>query len=454
MPRAATPDPATTEEVARRYFAAVAARDVDEMVACWRAGGVDRLHGQADLVAPDGVRAWFEELFAALPDCAFEVLETTAQEDRCAVRWRLTGTFAGPGDWQGFAATGSRVDVQGCDVVRVADGLVAGNEAYVDGMTIARQIGALPPRESGAERGLTALTNLRTRLARRFAAGDPEPIADGVWVVRGGFPRRVMNVYFVRDGDGVLLFDAGVKSMTPALAQIGAQLGGITRIVLGHGHADHRGAAPGLGAPVWCHPDEVADAEGDGGAHYFDLTQLDMHGKLLLRRLLPIWDGGPVLDRRHRRGGRRGRRLQSCPPAGPRARADRPVARVRPTRTRERLLLHARPADRDPRRGARAPSRLQQGHRAGARLDAQARRARPRDRLERPRRAAARRRRGAAGARGGDDLRGRVAPRGSRIRRREITDPPGGYCRSTGPKLQIYRSSIADQRADFCGSAG
>jgi glyoxylase-like metal-dependent hydrolase (beta-lactamase superfamily II)/predicted ester cyclase len=294
MPRATGPDIAATEQVARRYFAAVAARDVAAMVACWRPGGVDRLHGQADLVAPDGVRAWFEELFAAVPDAAMEVVETTTQADRCAVRWRLTGTFAGPGDWQGLAPTGARLELEGCDVVQVADGLVVGNDAYVDGMTIARQLGALPPRDSGAERGLMALTNLRTRLARRFAAGDADSIADGVWVVRGGFPRRVMNVYFLRDGDGVLMFDAGVKSMTPALAQIGAQLGGITRVLLGHGHPDHRGAAPGLGAPVWCHPDEVAGAEGDGGVHYFDLSQLDALGRLLLRRLLPIWDGGPV----------------------------------------------------------------------------------------------------------------------------------------------------------------
>ncbi|MBS1869587.1 MAG: ester cyclase [Actinobacteria bacterium] len=286
--------PSATEQVARRYFDAVAARDVEAMVACWQPGAIDRLHGQAELVAPDGVRAWFEELFAAVPDARMEVLETTTQDDRCAVRWRLTGTFAGPGEWQGLAPTGARLDVQGCDVVQVADGLVAGNEAYVDGMTIARQLGALPPRDSGPERGLMALTNLRTRLARRFAAGEPEAIADGVWVVRGGFPRRVMNVYFVRDGDGVLMFDAGVKSMTPALAQVGAQLGGITRVLLGHAHPDHRGAAAGLGAPVWCHPDEVADAEGDGGVHYFDLSQLDAHGKLLLRRLLPVWDGGPV----------------------------------------------------------------------------------------------------------------------------------------------------------------
>jgi glyoxylase-like metal-dependent hydrolase (beta-lactamase superfamily II)/predicted ester cyclase len=284
----------STEQVARRYFDAVAARDVDAMVACWRAGAVDRLHGQADLVAPDGVRTWFEELFAAVPDTTMEVLSTTTEGDRCVVRWRLTGTFAGPAAWQGLKPTGGRLDLQGCDVFRVEDGLLVGNDAFVDGMTIARQLGALPPRDSGAERGLMALTNLRTRLARRFAAGEPEAIADGVWVVRGGFPRRAMNVYFVRDGDGVLMFDAGIKAMTPALAQIGAQLGGITRVLLGHAHPDHRGAAPGLDVPVWCHEADRADAEGDGGVHYFRLEELDPHGRLLLGRLLPVWDGGPV----------------------------------------------------------------------------------------------------------------------------------------------------------------
>jgi glyoxylase-like metal-dependent hydrolase (beta-lactamase superfamily II) len=125
-------------------------------------------------------------------------------------------------------------------------------------------------------------------------AADPEPIADGVWVVRGGFPVRSMNVYFVRDGDGVLLFDAGIEAMTKAVARAGAQLGGITRIVLGHGHPDHRGVAPGLGVPAFCHPAERADAEGDGGRHYFRLDELDPHGRLLLGTMLGVWDGGPV----------------------------------------------------------------------------------------------------------------------------------------------------------------
>lgn len=294
MPTAARTDPASPEIVARRYFDAVGARDVDAMVACWKPGGLDRLHGQAEFVAPDGLRAWFEELFGALPDAKMEVLSTTAEGDRCAVRWRLTGTFAGPGRFQGFEPTGGRIDVEGCDLLTMEDGLVVANEAYTDGMTIARQLGALPPRDSGAERSLRALTNLRTRIARRLAASAPEPIADGVWIVRGGLPRRSMNVYLLRDGDGVCVFDGGIVAMTPALAAAGAQMGGITRVVLGHAHPDHRGVAPGLGAPVWCHPADKADAEGDGGVHYFRRELLDAHGRQILWRLLPVWDGGPV----------------------------------------------------------------------------------------------------------------------------------------------------------------
>ena len=32
---------------------------------------------------------------------------------------------------------------------------------------------------------------------------EPEEIADGVWIVRGGFPLKTMNVYLVRDGGTV-----------------------------------------------------------------------------------------------------------------------------------------------------------------------------------------------------------------------------------------------------------
>jgi glyoxylase-like metal-dependent hydrolase (beta-lactamase superfamily II)/predicted ester cyclase len=295
MGSAAQTQSATTEEVARRYFAAVAARDPEAMAACWKPGGVDRLHGQATLVAPDDVRAYFTELFAAFPDMRVELLSTTADEERCAVRWRMRATFAGPGRFQGFAPNGAHVSFEAVDVVQVADGLVVGNDAYLDGADVARQLGVLPPRDSGQERGMTKLVNARTALARRLQAGAPERVADGVWVVRGGLPRKVMNVYLLEEpGGGVTLFDAGVASMAPALAAIGARMGGIRRIVLGHAHTDHRGAAPALDAEVFCHADDRADAEGDGGIHYMDLSQLDLHGRIAMPRLLVHWDGGPV----------------------------------------------------------------------------------------------------------------------------------------------------------------
>lgn len=104
-----------------------------------------------------------------------------------------------------------------------------------------------------------------------------------------------MNVFLIEDpAGGVTLFDAGVKSMTASLIQAAAPFGGINRVVLGHGHGDHRGAAPGLGAPVFCHPAERADAEGDGGLHYADMSKLNPLGRLVLPRLLRMWDGGPV----------------------------------------------------------------------------------------------------------------------------------------------------------------
>ena len=104
-----------------------------------------------------------------------------------------------------------------------------------------------------------------------------EKVAGGVHLVRGGVP-RVMNVYLIEDEGGVTVFDGGVKSMAGAVQKAAASLGPIKRVVLGHSHADHRGAAPAIaatGVPVFCHEAELADARSDGGYHYFKLAELN-----------------------------------------------------------------------------------------------------------------------------------------------------------------------------------
>jgi glyoxylase-like metal-dependent hydrolase (beta-lactamase superfamily II)/predicted ester cyclase len=284
---------ATPRAVALRYFAALDAHDLDEMCACWLPGGRERIRSQIDVAAPEGVREYFAALFAAMPDFRIEVVALTVQKDRAVVRWEARGTFA-TGEFGGIAATATPVVLEGIDELTVRDGLIAENNAFADMMGFARQIGLLPPDGSRADRAMLRAANFKTRLARRLSASGPEPIADGVWLVRGGLPSKTMNVYLVRDGDGVLAFDAGISAMAGEIRAAAAQLGGLTRVVLGHAHADHRGAAPALGVDVLCHAADRADAEGDGGAHYFDLGKLKPHGRLVLGRLLPRWDGGPV----------------------------------------------------------------------------------------------------------------------------------------------------------------
>jgi glyoxylase-like metal-dependent hydrolase (beta-lactamase superfamily II) len=121
-----------------------------------------------------------------------------------------------------------------------------------------------------------------------------EKVANGVWLLRGD-TRKAMNIYFLEDGDGVVQFDAGTKAMVKKARAAAAQLGGLKRVVLGHAHADHRGTAPSMGSPVFCHPDEVADAESEAAiAPYMEISALPAPARWLYPLLLRRWDGGAV----------------------------------------------------------------------------------------------------------------------------------------------------------------
>ncbi len=282
------------ESVARRYFEAINARDLDGAVAMWAPGGREHVRGLIDEPAPEGVRRLIGEMLEAMPDVRFELLDTTTEGDRCGVRWRLTGTFAGPGRWNGIAPTGHRVTLEGLDLLHVRDGLIESNDAFTDTMALPRELGMMPPLHSAAERRMIGAYNAKTRLSR-MSFSEPKTIATGVWVVQGQ-PGRC-NVYLIEDEGGVTMFDAGARTMARSLASATAKLGGLRRIVLGHGHTDHRGSAPSFDVPVLCHPQEVQDAEGSGGFRYWpaDLAGLPAPHRQIQRVLHRIaWDGGPV----------------------------------------------------------------------------------------------------------------------------------------------------------------
>jgi predicted ester cyclase len=157
-----------TAAVAETYFKAIDRHDLDAMIGLWEPGGVGEIHGLVELVAPDSYRAWFANLFAAVPDLRMEILEIVAAGEKAAVRWRATGTFEGTARFEGLAPN---------DVVAVRDGKLYRNDAYMNGAEMMRQLGALPPAASAAENVLMAALNAKTQILGWIAARrrGPDP---------------------------------------------------------------------------------------------------------------------------------------------------------------------------------------------------------------------------------------------------------------------------------------
>jgi steroid delta-isomerase-like uncharacterized protein len=159
----ASPTSSDAAAVGRAYFEAIGRHDLDAMCACWDADGVDVLHGLVDLRGTAAIRDWFGATFAAMPDFVIELQDVLAEGEKAAVHWHITGTFTGPGKFQGMLPTGARIDLTGCDVLTVRDGLIERNDAYLNGAQMAQQLGALPATGSGQEKAMIGALNLVTR---------------------------------------------------------------------------------------------------------------------------------------------------------------------------------------------------------------------------------------------------------------------------------------------------
>jgi predicted ester cyclase len=149
--------------VSKRYFDAVRRRDLDAAIECWVPGGIDHLAPVGELRVPDEWRTYFSELFAAIPDWKYEVLNLFEQGDQVAVHWRASGHFSGQ-PYEGIRATGAAILAEGADLIKVENGLIKRLDSYWDESAMARQIGLIPAKWSRQERVMVGLFNTKTRL--------------------------------------------------------------------------------------------------------------------------------------------------------------------------------------------------------------------------------------------------------------------------------------------------
>jgi steroid delta-isomerase-like uncharacterized protein len=156
------------EQHARSYFDAMARRDPEAMAAHWDEEGIEDVVPATVLRGPDSIAGYFRELFAAVPDLETTVSQLVTDDRHAVVEWRLTGTFSGE-PFQGIAPTERHIDLRGVDLLEIAEGRILGNTVYYDAANFARQVGMLPPQDSGAERAMKNAFNAVTRVRRAIA---------------------------------------------------------------------------------------------------------------------------------------------------------------------------------------------------------------------------------------------------------------------------------------------
>ncbi len=152
----------TPEQTVRSYFDAVIALDPEAMAEHWDEDGIEEILPVGIFRGPDEVKAWFTELFTAIPDFEMTLDRVLAHENDVLVQWRAGGTFTG-GPLMGVEPTGRRVELRGLDWLEVEGEKVVRNTAFADGAALARGMGLLPPQGSAAEKTMFSAFNAFTK---------------------------------------------------------------------------------------------------------------------------------------------------------------------------------------------------------------------------------------------------------------------------------------------------
>lgn len=175
---AGTATPLTEEflrDFVERYGEAWRSRDPDRIVAectddtTWLVPTADEpLHGR------ESVADWLTNLFVMVPDAQFDYPLgppfLAVDRSAAAARFRLEGTMRGPMNPPGFAPTDSPLVDEGIEIYeQFRDGRLARCTIIFDALNVARQIGAAPAPDSGAERMSVLMQRLQARSMRRSA---------------------------------------------------------------------------------------------------------------------------------------------------------------------------------------------------------------------------------------------------------------------------------------------
>lgn len=94
----------------------------------------------------EGMRALVQKMRRDMPDLEVTVVDELIADDRIAIRWSLSGTDSGPGD---FPPTGRHAVATGMSFFEIRTGRIAREWTILDGVALLSQLGfRIEPPES------------------------------------------------------------------------------------------------------------------------------------------------------------------------------------------------------------------------------------------------------------------------------------------------------------------
>jgi steroid delta-isomerase-like uncharacterized protein len=133
-------------------------------------GESSRYHDEAwgeHYTGSDGVRAFYTQIMAALPDLQIEVQRQHVTADAILVEVVIRGTHLGA--WRGLPPTGRKIELPLCGVYTLdANDRLAGERIYYDRGTVLRQLGVFHEPQTALGQVAILVTHPAT-IARAWA---------------------------------------------------------------------------------------------------------------------------------------------------------------------------------------------------------------------------------------------------------------------------------------------
>lgn len=132
----------TALEVVQEFLRYDGRMDADAQAKLLSDDYVDEMIGREPMRGKVEITAESKRYFAAFPDYHREYLHLLPSGDFVTAHWRMTGTNTGSLTPE-LPATGKTIDLPGCTLFEVRDGLIVHAWLYTDRMTMFRQLGVI-----------------------------------------------------------------------------------------------------------------------------------------------------------------------------------------------------------------------------------------------------------------------------------------------------------------------